>query len=164
MQSRASSRTRDSTTRPCRWPHMFLTSAVGLFVKKHLVTGADSLYWKLDVSSLNGQGSPWSEVARHHPQQANDHAQCLCARIPESALSICTTHEGSAPRRRTAFPTLEGTMVAWQEVSPVLPELRKVVDIAPSRMSPFELKLFLLFRVPSSFLQYFSKNFQKNKR
>ena len=34
------------------------------------MTGADSLYRNLDVSSLNGQWLPWPEVARHHPQQA----------------------------------------------------------------------------------------------
>ena len=42
-------------------------------VKKHLMTGADSLQGNLDVSSLNGQWLSWPEVARHHRQQVNAH-------------------------------------------------------------------------------------------
>ena len=45
-----------------------------LWVKKHLVTGADSLFKNLDVSSQNRQQFLWSEVARHSPQQVDAHA------------------------------------------------------------------------------------------
>ena len=104
------------------------------WVKKHLMTGADSLKRNLDVSSLNGQWLPWPEVARHHPQQVNAHAPVP---LPQKFQNQHCPHAPhmrvSAPRRSTAFPTLEGTMAAWQEMTPVLPELRKVVAHCPKQ-------------------------------
>ena len=48
------------------------------WVKKHLMAGADSLYKKLNVSSLDGQWVPWPEVSGHHPEQINAHAPVPC--------------------------------------------------------------------------------------
>ena len=45
-----------------------------LWVMKHLVTGADSLYRNLSVPAQNGQRFTWSEVARHHAQQVDANA------------------------------------------------------------------------------------------
>ena len=102
------------------------------WVKKHLMTVADSLFWNLDVSSLNGQWLPWPEVARHHPQQVNAHAPVPLPQKFQNLHCPYAPHKRvSAPRRGTAFPTLEGTTAAWQEKTPVFPELRKVVTHCP---------------------------------
>ena len=96
------------------------------------MTGTDSLKRNLDVSSLNGQWLPWPEVARHHPQQVNAHTPVpLPQKIQNEHCPYAPHMRVSAPRRGTAFPTLEGTMAAWQEKTPVLPELRKVVTHCP---------------------------------
>ena len=76
-----------ASSRPC----MCLPSV--FWVKKHLMTGADSLSRDLDVSSLNGQWLPWPEVARHHPQQLNVHAPVL---LPQNSR-ISTVHMHHTP-------------------------------------------------------------------